>query len=245
MAPQCAVVFDFDGTLTPRSYVSLFNVVEKGVLSEDRLKETAFLRGKYMPKAMNGTITHEEEAAWLAENINVFIKAKTTIGQIKGALEKVRLRSNAVDCMALLADKRIPMAVISYGVYQFIEIVLKNNHALPLINSIYATKLEIDKETGLVTGYNPETILLPQQKGIASAHFAKSVRVQEGNVLAVGDSLVDSLLGSSKENRFGIAEDEKQLERIKKVMGSCAISQDFSPVIDWLINKIDNKKPPL
>jgi len=239
MAPQCAVVFDFDGTLTPRSYVSLFDVVEKGVLPEHYLRETGILRGKYLPKALNGTITHKEEAAWLAENIEVFIKAGTTIGQIKGALEKVRLRSSVVDCMALLTDKRIPIAVISYGVRQFIEIVLKNNHALPMVNSIYATKLKIDKETGLVTGYDPDTILLPQQKGIASAHFAKSVRVQEGNVLAVGDSLVDSLLGSSKENRFGIAEDEKQLERIKEVMGDSAITQDFSPVITWLINKME------
>lgn len=243
MAPQCAVVFDFDGTLTPRSYVSLFNIVEKGVLSDHYLKETGILRNKYIPKAMNGTITHQEESAWITENIDIFRKAGTTMDQIKNALKDVRLRSNVVDCMALLKDKRIPVAVISYGVLQFIETVLKNNHALELVDSIYAAKLEIDKSTGSVTGYDPNTILLPHEKGIASVHFAKSVRVQESNILAVGDSLVDSLLGSSKENRFGIAENEKQLETIKNVMGTCAISQDFSPVIDWLLNKIDNKKP--
>jgi len=60
----------------------------------------------------------------------------------------------------------------------------------------------------------------------------------KNKILAVGDSLVDSLLGSTKENRFGIAEDEKQLERIKNVMGESAIAQDFSPVITWLLNKI-------
>lgn len=237
--PQCAVVFDFDGTLTPKFHVSLFNVVEKGVLSEKYLQETAILRNKYLPKAMKGTITHEEEIAWLTENINIFIKAKTTIDQIKNALKDVRLRSSAIDCMAVLKDKRIPMAVISYGVSQFIEIVLQNNHALPLIDSIYATKLEIDKNTGIVIGFNSNTILLPKQKGVASAHFAKSVRVNEGKILAVGDSLVDSLLGSTKENRFGIAEDEEQLNRIKGVMGDCAITQDFSPVISWLLKKIN------
>jgi len=179
MAPQCAVVFDFDGTLTPRSYISLFDVVEKGVLSNDYLNEASALRSKYMPKAMNGIITHEEEIAWLTENINIFIKAETTMDQIRGTLEKVRLRSNVVDCMALLADKRIPIAVISYGIYQFIEIVLKNNHALPMVNSIYATKLEMNEETGMVAGFKPNTILLPRDKGIASAHFAKSVRVDE------------------------------------------------------------------
>jgi len=239
MMPQCAVVFDFDGTLTPKFHVSLFNVVEKGVLSEKYLQETAILRNKYLPKAMKGTITHEEEIAWLTENINIFIKAKTTIDQIKNALKDVRLRSSAIDCMAVLKDKRIPMAVISYGVSQFIEIVLQNNHALPLIDSIYATKLEIDKNTGIVIGFNSNTILLPKQKGVASAHFAKSVRVNEGKILAVGDSLVDSLLGSTKENRFGIAEDEEQLNRIKGVMGDCAITQDFSPVISWLLKKIN------
>lgn len=244
MTPQCAVVFDFDGTLTPKHHVSLFNVVEQGVLSEEYLRKASVLRNKYLPKAMNGTIIHEEEVAWLDENINIFIEAKTTIEQIKDALKNVRLRSNVVDCMALLKYKRIPMAVISYGVWQFIEIVLQNNHALPLIDSIYATKLEIDKETGLVIGYNSNTILLPNQKGIASAHFAKSVRVQENGIFAIGDSLVDSLLGNLKENRFGIAEDEKQLERIKPVMGECAITQDFSPVISWLINKIDKTKSP-
>ncbi len=245
MAPECAVVFDFDGTLTPKFHVSLFNVVEKGVLSEKYLQETAILRNKYLPKAMSGTITHKEEAAWLSENINIFIKAGTTIDQVKYALKDVRLRINVVDCMALLKYKRIPMAVISYGVYQFIEIVLKNNHALPLINSIYATKLEVDKETGKIIGFNPATVLLPTQKGTASLHFAKSVRVAENKILAVGDSLVDSLLGSLKENRFGIAEDETQLKRIQNVMGECAITQDFSPVINWLIRKIENKQAPL
>lgn len=244
MAPRCAVVFDFDGTLTPKHHVSLFNVVEQGVLSREYLIKTALLRNKYLPKAMNGTITHEEEIAWLSENINIFIEAQTTIEQIKDALKNVRLRGSVVDCMALLKYKRVPMAVISYGVWQFIEIVLQNNHALPLVDSIYATKLEIDKESGIVTGFNSNTILLPNQKGIASVHFAKSVRVNEDELLAVGDSLVDSLLGSLKENRFGIAEDEKQLERIRPVMGDCAITQDFTPVITWLINKIDKTKSP-
>ncbi|MHB9019549.1 MAG: haloacid dehalogenase-like hydrolase [Minisyncoccota bacterium] len=244
MAPQYTVVFDFDGTLTPKSYVSLFNIVEKGVLSEDFLKEANILRSKYIPKAMNGTITHEEESAWLAENTNIFIKAKTTIDQIKNALKNIRLRNSVVDCMALLKYKRIPIAVISYGIRQFIEIVLQNNHALPFVDSIYATNLEIDKNTGTIIGYDPNTILLPHQKGIASLHFAGSVRVHSNKILAVGDSLVDSLLGSLKENRFGIAEDEKQLERIKSVMGDCAITQDFTPVITWLINKIDQNKSP-
>ncbi|MCL5017204.1 MAG: hypothetical protein M1155_00860 [Patescibacteria group bacterium] len=121
--PRHAVVFDFDGTLTPKHYVSLFNVVERGVLSEKYLRETAVLRNRYMPKAMNGIITHEEEVAWLEENINIFIKAKTTIKQIEHALKDVRLRSNAVDCMLMLKYKCIPMAIISYGVRQFIEIV--------------------------------------------------------------------------------------------------------------------------
>jgi phosphoserine phosphatase len=239
MTPRYAVVFDFDGTLTPKHYVSLFNIVEKGVLSEKYLQETATLRNKYMPKAMNGIITHEEEMAWLEENINIFIKAKTTINQIKYALKDVRLRSNVVDCMLLLKYKCVPTAVISYGVKQFIEIVLQNNHALKLVDSIYATQLEIDEKTGLVLGYKPETILLPRQKGLASTHFAKSATVRENNVLAVGDSLVDSLLGSSKENRFGIAEDEIQLKRIQNVMGECAITQDFSLVISWILNKIN------
>lgn len=245
MKSQCAVVFDFDGTLTPKHHVSLFNVVEQAVLSKDFLKETAALRNKYLPKAMNGIITQEEEEIWLTEGINIFIKAQTTINQIKNSLEKVRLRNGVVDCMALLADKHIPMAVISYGIYQFIEIVLKNNHALPMINSIYATKLEVDQDTGTIIGFKPSTILLPRHKGIASTHFAKSVRIPENKILAVGDSLVDSLLGSLKENRFGIAEDEEQLNRIKDVMGESVIAQDFSPVIDWLLKKIENSPPHL
>ncbi|MCL5017203.1 MAG: cytochrome P450 [Patescibacteria group bacterium] len=111
-----------------------------------------------------------------------------------------------------------------------------------MVDSIYAAQLEIDEKTGLVVGYKPNTIILPRQKGLASAHFAKSMTVQEKNVLAIGDSLVDSLLGSSKENRFGIAEDENQLKRIRNVMGECAITQDFSPAISWLLNKL-NKTP--
>ena len=243
MAPQCVVVFDFDGTLTSKSYVSLFNVVEQGVLSEEYLKEIAVLRSKYLPKAMNGIITHEEEMIWLTESIDIFVKAKVTIDQIRDSLKNVRLKSNAVDCLALLKYKRIPVAVISYGVSQFIEIVLRNNHALQMVDCIYSAKLTIDSETGLVIGYKPDSILLPHQKGIASLNFAKAMGIPENRILAVGDSLVDAKLGHSKENRFGIAEDDKQLERIKPVMGDCAISRDFSPVITWLLNKIDTQPP--
>jgi phosphoserine phosphatase len=242
MLQKYAVVFDFDGTLIQKHYISLFNVVEKGVLSEKYLRETTALRSKYIPKAMNGTITYEEEMAWLTESINVFIKAGITIGQIKRALENVRLRSNVVDCMALLKDRHIPTAIISYGISQFIEIVLKNNHAIKLVDSIYATQLKIEEETGLIIGYKPDTILLPRQKGIASIHFAKSMMIPEDKILAVGDSLVDSLLGSLKENRFGIAEDDEQLKRIEKVMGESVKTQDFSPVISWILTKI-NKNP--
>lgn len=241
MDPQCVVVFDFDGTLTSKSYVSLFNVVEQGVFSEEYIKELSVLRSKYLPKAMNGIITHEEEMAWLTESIDIFIKAKVTIDQIRDSLKNVRLKSNVVDCLALLKFKRIPVAIISYGISRFIEIVLQNNHALQMVDSIYATKLEIDNKTGSVIGYKPDSILLPHQKGIASLNFAKAMRVDESKILAVGDSLVDAKLGYSKENRFGIAEDEKQLERIKPVMGDCAIARDFSPVITWLLKKIDTQ----
>lgn len=241
MAPKCAVVFDFDGTLTPKRYISLFNVVEQGALSKSYLQETAALRNKYMPKAMNGIISRKEEIAWLTKSINIFIKAKTTIDQIKDALKNVRLRKGVVDCMSLLARKHIPIAVISYGIYQFVEIALRNNHVLPLVNSIYATKLKIDNKTGLVVGYESDTILLPKEKGLASAHFAKSVQFPKNKILAVGDSLVDSTLGSSKENRFGIAENEEQLGKLKRVMGNCAITEDFSPVISWLTNKVQIK----
>ena len=244
MPTKHAVVFDFDGTLTPRFHISLFNVVEKGVLPSKYLQEAEYVRNKYIYKAMRGTLTRQEELTWLKENINIFVEAGVTIKQVEKALKHVKFRDNAQECLAWLKGEGVPIAVVSYGIYQFIEVVLKNNHAQPLIDSIYATKLDVDQKTGKIIGFHADTVVLPTQKGDASLHFADLMNIDKSKILAVGDSQIDSRLGFLKENRFGIAEDHDQLRRIENVMGKSVITHDFAPVIEWLYDKIANKKSP-
>ena len=239
---QWAAVFDFDGTLTPKSYISLFNVVEQGALSEKHIREMHLLRAEYMPKAIQGTITREEELDWMIKSIGVFVDARTTLEQIEMALEKVVLRDGVVECFKELRSRGVRVAVISFGIAQFVRAALRNNGALRLVDEIYATQLNLSARGGVVVGFKRDTLLLPKDKGIASLAFAKKFGIPENRILAVGDTLVDACLGGLKENRFGIAENERQLDNIREVMGEAVITRDFAPVRNWLLAKIQNSK---
>lgn len=238
---QWAVVFDFDGTLTPKSYVSLFNIVDQSALPEKYFWEMRDLRANYMPKAVDGTITREEERDWMVKSIGIYVRARITLEQIEKAMEKVVLRDGVVDCMKELRSWGVRVAVISFGIAQFVRAALKNNGALRLVDEVYATEL-ISACGGVVVGFKQDTLLLPTDKGLTSLVFARKFGVPKHHILAIGDTLVDAHLGGLKKNRFGIAENEWQLANIKEVMGAAAITMDFSPVRNWLLAKINSKR---
>jgi len=235
------MVCDFDGTFISKSTISLFDVMDKESLTKEAKIKAVALRDKYLPKALSGTMTQKEGCEWLEETIKLYIESKLTKRKIRDILSKIRLREGVVEFLTFLHAKRLPVAIISYGVVEFIKEVLMFNEVLHLVDKIYATKLIIDNDSDLVIGYIPETYVLPDNKDEFSRAFADIHSTSYDNILAVGDSGGDKKLGHLKENRFCIAKDEKEKNKLELFADTVCVSETFLPVLGWLKTKISIK----
>lgn len=240
--PNWAVVFDFDGTLIPTSYGSLYDVVDSSreVTTECHRKAEA-MREYYLAKAQQNKLTKRDQEKWLVDSLNLYIESRLTLSKIEKILSKVKLRPGALECLDELNKRQIPVAVVSYGVYQFIDAVLKANGVRYWVDKIYSANLTTN-EFGMVNGFSQHTFVLPHNKGKFSRNFADRNWIRYDRILAVGDSPSgDKLLGYLKENRLGITEDAVKKERLLRVMGDAVVTENFRPVTDWLLKKIDSK----
>lgn len=232
----CVVVCDFDGTLTPKSWVSLFSVVDKsGCLPQEIADQLIAMREKYLPKMKAAALSKDEEREWFNDTVMLYAKAGLTLEKIKEVLAPVRLRDGVNEFLDFVKTYNVPVAVVSYGVKQFIAAVLDNNVAV--VDEIYSADL-IVSESGLVTGYRPETAAFPNTKGDFSRQFADYHGVPHENILAIGDSGGDITLGHLKENRLGIAKDEQEQQKLEQFMGMAVVTENFEPVCEWVWKKI-------
>lgn len=240
--PNWAATFDFDGTLIQESYGSLCAVVDSsGEVTAECHRKAEEMRKYYLAKAQQNKLTKRDQEKWLVDSLNLYIESGLTLAKIEKILSKVKLRPGVVDCLEELQKRKIPVAVVSYGVYQFIDAVLKANKVSNLVDKIYSANLTTN-EFGMVNGFSRHTFVLPHNKGKFSRNFADRCFVCYDNLLAVGDSPSgDKLLGYLKKNRLGIAEDPGKKERLLRVMGDAVVTEDFRPVTDWLLEKIDSK----
>ena len=242
MDGKWAVVFDFDGTLIPKSYGSLYDVIDSngGVTAEchERAKE---MRKYYLALAHAGKLTKKHQEKWLVDSLNIYISSGLTVPRIREILSGVSLRTGVKECLLELRVRNVPVAVVSYGVFQFIDSVLRSNGVRNLVRRVYSANLETD-DSGAVNGFSENTFVFPFNKGKCSRDFADNCDVSYRNILAVGDSPSgDRQLGYLKENRLGIAGDKMEKERLLSVMGSVAVTETFQPATRWLLGKIDGR----
>lgn len=229
------VVFDFDGTLISK-HRSLFDVMDRALSPED-CQKIDFLRHKYLPLLLAGqTLSTVEATEMITIPIEIYTKAGLTLYKIAKTLSIVDLRPGVEETLHFLAQKEILMAIVSYGIAQFVETVLENQKVRSRIAKVYAAEL-ITKD-GLLCGYRPETIVSVATKGVCSKNFADRHGVPLENILAVGDSPADQFLGGLQVNRLGIAENENGKAKIQPYFGEVVITEDFWPILEWLKRKI-------
>lgn len=233
------VVCDFDGTFISKSFVSLFDVMDKQCLTKEASEKAVAMREKYLPMALSGSMTQKDGCEWLAETIKLYIESGLTKIKIRNIFSTIRLREGVVEFLEFAKAQGLPVAIISYGVVEFISAVLAINKASHLVDKIYATRLLSDVNDHLIVGYVPETYVLPDNKGEYSRAFADIHSVSHENILAVGDSGGDRKLGHLKENLFCIARDEKEKQKLESFAGTVIVSETFFPVIDWLRAKVN------
>ena len=233
----CAV-FDCDGTLISKSYGALCDVVDGSVISAEGHKKAEEMRKRYFAAIRAGFFRKEDQEKWMAETIEIYKHYGLTLRKINYALRNVKVRPGVKEWFHLLQEKGIPVAIVSYGVTEFIETLLKVNGLLKMVDRIYAADLLINSQ-GKLFGFCRESAVYPDNKGEYSRRFADRHGVSYRNILAVGDSPHgDGKLGYLKKNRFGIAKDESQKQKLAEVMGAVAVTENFKPVIEWILEKI-------
>jgi HAD superfamily phosphoserine phosphatase-like hydrolase len=231
------VVLDFDGTLISKDYVSLYNQVERTAMTPEGLEAGRLLRDKYIGRMHDRQLTNEEELEWSAESLQLYIADGLTTAKTESALKHVRLRPGVVDCLNWLKSLEIPVAVVSFGVVQFIEPILRRCGITHLVDQIYASYLTANRN-GRFVGYLPGSLVVPSNKDVFCRQFADRHGRPFSAQLAIGDSSADVLLGPSQENRFGIAKDEADRDKLRKFMCDAAVTEGFHPAVEWLMRRV-------
>lgn len=236
--PRHGVVLDCDGTLTPKSLVSFFKVVDTRALPPEAEPDFNVLRERYIPLASVGKLSAELQEEWLAETFEIYIRHKLTrVGWMEAISRALAWRPGALKTLAALRFYRVPTAIVSYGSTDFIEHALVLGGADECVREIYATRMRHDAD-GLVVGYDRDTFVTQDNKGAWSRRFAEAYGIPLENLLAVGDTAGDRHLGHLQENRFGIAKDEEERGKIAPYMGETVVSDDFSEAAAWLSDKL-------
>lgn len=237
MSEKKGLVLDFDGTLDPKSYGSLYKVVDTKALPDAAKPEYETLRDKYLPRVYDGTLQPTDELYWLRETLDIYIRHGLTRDRWMKALHSVELRPGARDLLAFARSKRIPMAIVSYGVADFIEWVLVSNGIdLVWFEEIFAARLQ--HAGGLVVGYEDSTFVYPDNKDEWSKRFADRQGIRTENLLAIGDSGADRKLGGLKGHRLGIAKDQKNADQMAPYFSEVVVTDSLDPAKAWLAQKL-------
>lgn len=234
--PEWAAVFDFDGTFTGKAIGSVVNLIDCA-LTESALRRSKRLRKHYLARAHAGLLSQEDEKKWLSGNIKSFVRSRLSKDKIRQILKGVKLRVGSRETLEFLKRHNVPVAIVSYGISDFIQVVLRANKVSHLVDKVYSAKLTYDAK-GIVTGFKPRTEVFPSSKGEFSRLFARQCGVPPKRILAVGDSGSDFQLGYLKENRFGIAQNREERRKLGRGMGDVAVTEDFAPALGWFAKKI-------
>ena len=197
-------------------------------------------RAKYLPIAQSGLLTARQERDWLFGEAKLFVEAGIGDEHIFDAMAEIKLREGLRDCLVDLALRKVPVAVVSYGIADFVEMVLILNNIRLLVDHVYAMRFKRHK-SGTITGLDRNTAVFPSTKGVCSLNFAKFCKVPAKRILAVGDSLGDRALGYLQENRFGIASDEQHARALRTFMGEVVVTKSFAPAHQWLVKKLEGR----
>jgi phosphoglycolate phosphatase-like HAD superfamily hydrolase len=233
-----AVVLDFDGTLIPIKKPVMVAVDTQATPLSAR-PELDAMRELYSHRLHGGLLTPKEERSWFLRTLDIYAKHRLHMKEVRRALSDIRLKPGVKKTLLQLREINVPVAIVSYSVRQFVEIVLRNNRALHLVDKIYAAVLIIDAADGRTCDYRPSTVVLPTLKGVWSRNFAYRHDVPKGNILAVGDTYGDRFLGSRKCNRLGLVTGADSYAHLHQHMGKIIVNpHGFHEAGDWLFERI-------
>ena len=192
---QLCVVSDWDRTLTKARTedgqdATSYSVIAHGAyLGEAYRVEMDRLYARYRPIEISQTISHRKKQKamrdWWMAALAMMQKYGLTEEIIEdiAAREFMRLRDSAIDFFNILANRDIPLLILSAGIGNAISKFLKIRALLTTNMTVTANKLIFDTH-GAVAGFCEPVI--------HSFNKARHASAPRGNVLLLGDTIEDA-----------------------------------------------------
>lgn len=242
------VVLDFDGTCIPREVVALIPVVDRKALPETAREDLERIWATYGTRALDGSISQIEAFAWIVQTVELYARHRVTLAETYRALDGIRLKRGFKRFLADMHRRSVPVAIISFGIKQFIWYVLEKENVAHLVSDIFATDLvtwDISLDANPITELDMKSVVVPHLKGDFSKRFASRYGVPDDGIIAVGDSPGDALLGSLKENRICLIEKASELRKQNLVrnFGEILVTKSFVPAHKAVLRCIKRHKP--
>ena len=195
------IVADFDSTLTQgivngKKLHSCYAYIREGRYISPKYQEKAFdYFKKYYPIESSPLFSLEEKTKkmeeWWTKHYNLMVEMGFDKKIINEIIPKIRLRKKSAEFFELLDKNNIPLLILSAGIGNFIEEILKLNNKLTKNIHIISNFLVFDKEDKAVSYTRPlihtfnknevEVKKFPYQKEI----------IDKKNVILLGDMLGD------------------------------------------------------
>lgn len=191
---QLCVVSDWDRTLTKartedgQDATSYSAIAHGAYLGEAYRVEMDHLYARYRPIEISQTISHREKQKAMRDWWTAALAMMQKYGLTEEVIEDIairdfmRLRDGSIDLFKILADREIPLLILSAGIGNVIAKYLKVRALLTSNVAITANKLIF--EHGAVAGFCEPVI--------HSFNKARHASVSRGCVLLIGDTIEDA-----------------------------------------------------
>ncbi len=192
---QLCVVSDWDRTLTKARTeegqdATSYSVIAHGAyLGEAYRVEMDHLYARYRPIEISQTISHREKQKAMRDWWMAALAMMQKYGLTEEVIEDIairdfmRLRDGSIDLFKILADREIPLLILSAGIGNVIAKYLKVRTLLTSNVAITANKLIFDTP-GAVAGFCEPVI--------HSFNKARHANTPQGCVLLLGDTIEDA-----------------------------------------------------
>lgn len=246
---QLCVVSDWDRTLTKARTedgqdATSYSVIAHGAyLGEAYRVEMDRLYAQYRPIEISQTISHREKQKamhdWWMAALAMMQKYELTEDIIEDIAIRdfMRLRDGSIDLFKILADREIPLLILSAGIGNVISKFLNVRSLLTANVTVTANKLIFDTH-GVVAGYCEPVIHSFNKAGHAST--------PRGCVLLIGDTIEDAqMVNDAQANciiRVGFLNDAIEENRAAYLCTYDVVicdDESMAPVIELLRSSLD------
>jgi len=259
-ANSIQVVTDFDKTLTTafckgkKNNSTISQIRHNNFLGDDYTTKTYSLFDKYYPIENDSTLSVEEKIPYMEEWWTKHLTILVEYGLNTKVIDKViniqskYLRKGYKKFFKTLSSKNIPVLILSSGLGDVIEGVLKKKKSLTKNIHVISNFFEFDK-TGKATGYKGKIIHVlnkDESQIINTPHFEKIT--QRRNVILIGDSLGDLKMVAKipydeiLKIGFLVNNVDAQLEEYKKNFDVVLLGDGSLDYVNELLKEIFKKK---